>query len=316
MDKATRTTLSAAVRLQDAASALEEAIGDLNATQAKHDVTVKRILDMVKPRLDAQDAGGKAALSALGGRQSVQQRGLEKQKDGLARIRTRFEQKNAAFSDVIDRYLDRLVRLDSSSRERERMETAAYRIIERMIYDAWPGRQRIEQGEFFRQPEGSHSYIALDIPRFLKLLIQLDAALSLDPDYAAAAGRYRPVSFLEVGCGQGRNIVIARNSKLLLAEKFSGFDINPVMVEGGQTELGLADTLFVADALEFDYGDYDVVFSYRPMSDPELQLKLEQKMARTMRPGAYLMAPYAYDLDLHSELSRIDPEIEIWKKDG
>lgn len=316
MDKATRTTLSAAVRLQDAARALEEAIGDLNATQAKHDITVKRILDMVKPRLDAQDARGKAALSALGGRQTIQQRSLELQKDELTQKRTAFEQKNAAFSDVIDRYLDRLVRLDSSSRERERMETAAHRIIERMIYDAWPGRQRIEQGEFFRQPEGSHSYIALDIPRFLKLLIQLDAALSLDPDYAAAAGRYRPVSFLEVGCGQGRNIVIARNSKLLLAEKFSGFDINPVMVEGGQTELGLADTLFVADALEFDYGDYDVVFSYRPMSDPELQLQLEQKMARTMRPGAYLMAPYAYDLDLHSELSRIDPEIEIWKKDG
>lgn len=316
MDKATQATLAAAIRLHDSAKAIELAIAEMNATQAKHDANIKRILGLVKAQSSAFSASERAALSSLSGRHTVQQRTLEKQRQKLIRAREAFEQKNNAFSEIVDTYLNRLVMMDTTARDHQKLETAAYRVIERMILDAWPGRNPERDTEdYFEKPESSHSYIALDIPRFLKLLIQLDSALSLDPDYAVAAGRYRPVSFLEVGCGQGRNIIIARNSKLLLVEKFAGFDLNPIMVEGGRQNLGLAENLFVADALDFDYGTFDVVFSYRPISDANLQVQLEERMVRTMKPGAYLMAPYAYDLTLYPELSRLDPETEIWKKE-
>ena len=49
------------------------------------------------------------------------------------------------------------------------------------------------------------------------------------------------------------------------------------------------------DALEFDrYGDYDVVYMYRPLRDPELMKRLLRRIAAQLKPGAVMIDVY-YD---------------------
>ncbi|MFV0512960.1 MAG: class I SAM-dependent methyltransferase [Jhaorihella sp.] len=112
------------------------------------------------------------------------------------------------------------------------------------------------------------------------------------------APRYRAVSFLEVGCGSGRNLLLARASQLCRPERTAGFDINPVAIEIGRETFGPGEDLEVADALEYDYGGFDVICSFRPFRDFDLQRRLEAHMAATMRKDAYLVAPYSLDLGL------------------
>lgn len=162
--------------------------------------------------------------------------------------------------------------------------------------------------------KGAYDYIPLDIPSFLGLLIDIDRLLSNDADYVDATKRYRPVSFLEVGAGSGRNLVLARSSQLVLFRDVSGFDINPDLIQTGQRALGLQNSLQVGDALTFDYAPYDVLYSYRPMQDSDMQAKLESYMARSMRMNAYLLAPTAHDLSLCPELTPIAGAANIWKK--
>ena len=166
----------------------------------------------------------------------------------------------------------------------------------------------------FEVPEGSFDFIPIGIPDFLGLLIHLDKFLREDSDYACAEARYRSVSFLEVGCGPGRNVLLAKATELLLWKDVSGFDINRTQVEIGQVSMGLENDLFVADAMTFDYSPYDVIFSYRPFSDDDKQIALERYMVTSMRRGAYLLAPLAYDLSDFRELTLRGNGLDIWKK--
>lgn len=168
----------------------------------------------------------------------------------------------------------------------------------------------------FELPDGSYSYIPLNIVRFLDLLTATGELLSLDQDFAKPGQLYRPVRFLEVGCGTGRNVMIAQASQLLHLEACAGFDINSDQVETGRRAFGLADELSVADALTFDYSGFDVVYSYRPFENGKLQRQLEQRFAETMDTGAYLLSPLGFDLNLCPELTYIGAQGQIWKKTG
>jgi SAM-dependent methyltransferase len=102
-----------------------------------------------------------------------------------------------------------------------------------------------------------------------------------------------PFQFLDVGCGGG--------SKVLLAAGFfdaaDGLEFDPGYA-------GAARALFEAtgvtrcraiqgDALNFTgYGDYDVVYFYKPMSDKAKLGELEDRIVAGVRPGTVLIAPY------------------------
>jgi len=166
----------------------------------------------------------------------------------------------------------------------------------------------------YQVTDGAYDYIPLDISAFLSLLIDVDSLLSNDVDYADNTNRYRPVSFLEVGAGTGRNLVLAKTSQLVLLRDLQGFDINPDLIKSGLKTLGPEVKLHVDDALTFDYGSYDVIYSYRPMQDNKMQAVLETHMARSMRMTAYLLAPTAHDLYLCPELTPMLVSPHIWKK--
>lgn len=104
---------------------------------------------------------------------------------------------------------------------------------------------------------------------------------------------HRSASFLDVGCGVGLKLVQA-------AEFFDvvhGFEFDPdraaaahLLVERSRR---MHDRGFCADALTFDgYGDYDVIYAYKPLSDPELLQQMERRILAQVKPGCLLILPY------------------------
>lgn len=317
MQDANAAFQNAARQVRDAARRLDDAMTEAATTQAKHDDTVRRLVDLIKARDAKWDATARAALSALSGKQAVLQRRLRSLRATIDQSRSAYEAEARAFAEVSDFYTERLIMDRRQTRVARRREAALGHALDETIDNMWQRREQAgPDAADFTMPDTSFGYIPLELPRFLNLLLHLSETLALDPDYAARGGRYRPVSFLEVGCGQGRNLLIARNSKLLKLGRIAGFDLNAEMVAGGNAALGLDDALFVQDALDYDYGEFDIVFSYRPLSYNPLQQQLEAQMARTMRKGAYLLAPYPFDLTLYPEMTKISEDIEIWKKTG
>ncbi len=101
------------------------------------------------------------------------------------------------------------------------------------------------------------------------------------------------LSFLDVGCGAGLKLVQA-------AEFFDvvhGFDFDPdraaeaaLLVERSRR---INDRAFCDDALSFDrYGDFDVIYAYKPLSDPDLLGQMERRILEQAKPGALLILPY------------------------
>ncbi|MFT7593490.1 MAG: SAM-dependent methyltransferase [Paracoccaceae bacterium] len=125
--------------------------------------------------------------------------------------------------------------------------------------------------QVFDVHDGDYDYIPIDAPRFLTLLIHLDQLLAGDADYDADGQQYRPVTFPEVGCGPGSNLLLARHSNLVPFSALTGFDINPAQVALGQQAFGLDQDLHVADVMNYDYSAFDVVFCLRPFSDDKMQ---------------------------------------------
>lgn len=123
--------------------------------------------------------------------------------------------------------------------------------------------------------------------------------ISYDPELFAeklfACGANRAGAFLDVGCGTGE--------KAFLAYALGGFDaadgleydpktvaVAEYLLHGAATKQPYPIRVFCQDALEFTrYGDYDVVYMYRPMKPSALMRKLVARIATEMRVGAILM---------------------------
>ncbi len=235
---------------------------------------------------------------------------------GMNRLRRRFETALAKFRTAFVNHDIQLTDLQIGNGRVQRQNAALDRSLRYLIRTM--SQQLPEDTEFtgYEVPEESHEYIPIGVPYYLDMLCRLDGMLTLDPDYSDAEKRYRPVSFLEVGAGSGRNMMLAKSSEILLCNSVHGFDINPDQIAEGEQMFDLKGSLEVADALDFDYGGYDVIFSYRPFSDLSMQEKLEARMADTMLPSTYFVAPLSYDLSLYPELMPMDGRNDIWKKTG
>lgn len=108
-----------------------------------------------------------------------------------------------------------------------------------------------------------------------------------------AQRRNEPVRFLDVGCGGGLKVLTA----FRYFPETHGFDFDPAYVDAANHLLskddGLNCKVFEQDALTFEgYGNYDVVYFYRPISEETLLIEMEQAIATQARPGTVLVAPY------------------------
>lgn len=312
MDDATRILLNATIRLAEAGAALRDAAQDIEQEMAKTDKMVGRLIDIAKARQSDWDARAKSDFASLSARVGIAQRSSgavrRSQTEALGALGTEYRN----FADIADRYAEVASALQIAHRKRRSRELALTRIAEGVIRNRWTGEDAA--GEAYETPETSHSYITIALDRFVDLLLRTGTLLRLDPVYASAGGGTRKARFLEVGCGPGRIVVAAREARIIPWESLHGFDLNPDLVEAGRAGLGLTDELFVADALTVDYAPYDIIFSYRPLFDLDMQAELEARMVETMHPGAYLLAPYALDLDRYEALDHVGDDLEIWRK--
>ena len=308
--------LRAALRLGDALADLDAALAEQARLRRKIDDILRQANPLLTP-LDPNRTGPaeRARIRALTLRHTALQKSLDKAMQAETLARQRFEACRTDYADAFDRHSIAQADLHATLRQSHRQAAAIERSLLHLFETEWTATADRLSDTRFDMPQGSYSYIPLAIPRYLSMLCELDMQLSNDPAYAAEDDeRYRPVSFVEVGCGPGRNVIIAQSCGVCRFSHVSGFDIDSTAIDIGRRAFGLAPDLTVADAMTFDYRAYDVVFSFRPFSSDRMQGQLEAQIAATMRPGGYLLAPLSHDLGRYPALIPVDRSYDIWKK--
>ena len=122
-----------------------------------------------------------------------------------------------------------------------------------------------------------------------------------------ARGHSAPVRFLDMGCGGGTKVLTAS----AMFDVAHGADFQPLYVEQAKqffTKINADPELIMqADALAFDnYGDYDILYFYRPLKDLALATKMEKRVLDQVAPGTILIAP------LNATLGRADtPAVKV-----
>jgi SAM-dependent methyltransferase len=160
----------------------------------------------------------------------------------------------------------------------------------------------------------AYRYIPLSLDEFFETMFDLEGHLAQDPDYRHTDLAYRPCSFIEVGCGVGRNIYLLSATTRFHFDKIVGFDIVEAYVAAGQKYFGLGSNLFFADCLTFDYGGYDIIYFYRPFVDDDKQKLFETRLIDTSKVGAYIIGSGSEILDESRRLIRKDDGRRIWKR--
>jgi SAM-dependent methyltransferase len=128
--------------------------------------------------------------------------------------------------------------------------------------------------------------IPLSVGKFM-LMIHLAYRLTL------ARKQGPDLRFIDVGCGGGLKVALA-SQVFAVAE---GIDYDPAYVEVAERNFTVMRmsrcAVRQADGLTFeDYGKYDVIYFYQPMSDVEGLKTLERKIVGDARDGTILLAPY------------------------
>jgi SAM-dependent methyltransferase len=123
------------------------------------------------------------------------------------------------------------------------------------------------------QVDGWHAYEPLP---FWDFLAGLAAAAEM------TAGR----RLLDLGCGIGRNLALA----LHLGWRVAGIDHNPQYIEAARELLPEAD-LRVADILDEEEFDADLVYMYRPARGEELEAEVETFVLDHVTSGTVLFWP-------------------------
>ena len=95
---------------------------------------------------------------------------------------------------------------------------------------------------------------------------------------------------LDLGCGLGRNLSIAHH----LGWQVAGIDHNPQYAAAASELLPEADVR-VADILDEQDFDADVVYMYRPARGDELEGKVETHVLERVNPGTVMFWPTRHD---------------------
>ncbi len=162
---------------------------------------------------------------------------------------------------------------------------------------------------------GLHKYVRLDLRNFFPGLFMLETFLKADPDFQHPTHPHRPARFVDAGCGTGRIVALLRATDRFGFHEVCGFDLSEQLIARGRARYGLSERdLFVADAMEHDYGGHDVVYFFRPFEDEALQRAFENRVVATMPTGAYLLAFAQLGLDDDIRLERKDYVSGIYKK--
>lgn len=118
-----------------------------------------------------------------------------------------------------------------------------------------------------------------------------------------ALRRQRPLRFLDVGSGGGTKVLAATTC----FDVCDGLEYDAGTVTTGRRFLELLAPeqcrLIHGDALEFsNYGEYDVIYFYRPLIGPHRMAEMEQRIFDQASPGTVILAVGGiFTDDLHSK---------------
>jgi SAM-dependent methyltransferase len=124
-----------------------------------------------------------------------------------------------------------------------------------------------------------------DDPRLGYLPYQLSDFIAVLAEATAQAEGNR---FIDIGCGPGVKMAVA---SLLFGYKCDGIEYNPDMAfRAGQIDVGDETDIWIDDALTsgINYGEYDVLWLYRPFRDASQEQQLEERIHSEMKEGAIL----------------------------
>jgi SAM-dependent methyltransferase len=108
-----------------------------------------------------------------------------------------------------------------------------------------------------------------------------------------ALDKPRPLRFLDVGCGGGTKVFGAAS----FFERAEGLEFDSGYLAAAQWFLDRVHApqtrVYQADAQTFEkYGDYDVVYLYRPLRRDGDLANLEARIIEQVKPGTIIVAPY------------------------
>lgn len=180
-----------------------------------------------------------------------------------------------------------------------------------MLCSGWAVFDEAGRREPVDNPGGqAYPYIPYDLASYVELMVDLHHLLKEDPKLAVD-GTHRPVRFLEVGCGMGRNLLLLKRSGMPFVVE--GIDCAEQYLELGRKHFGLDRELIHHDARTFDYSPYDVVYVYRPFRDDAMELGLERRIMNQLRPGAYVVSPMGM-MDMKPAGFEAVWDYRVWRK--
>ena len=153
-----------------------------------------------------------------------------------------------------------------------------------------------------------YPFVAMDTRQVFAQLGFVSAFLGLDLDTPAS-----PMPrLLDVGCGIG--------NVLLIAEQF-GFDVYGIEKDAYPFQVAAKligeERVSQADIWSYEgYGEYEVVYYYRPFSGRVQQLRFEKLIEDTMKPGGILIANHKNSeaIGQDSRFEKLSPTLPIWRK--
>lgn len=102
-----------------------------------------------------------------------------------------------------------------------------------------------------------------------------------------------PSTFLDVGCGAGQKLLLARS----FFDRADGVELDENYTTAAlefHRRLATGSRVFKEDAFEFNgYGEYRVVYFFEPLVERDALLRLEERIVSGVRPGTILIAPYS-----------------------
>jgi hypothetical protein len=129
----------------------------------------------------------------------------------------------------------------------------------------------------------------LDIPLPMD---QFSAMLGAAYRLCLAQRKARSLRFLDLGCGGGTKVLAARTC----FETCHGLEYEARTVASGKKLLASLGAehckLMQGDAFAFaDYGEYDVIYFFRPLRSTEDMIEMEARVLAQVQPGTILMVP-------------------------
>ena len=176
-------------------------------------------------------------------------------------------------------------------------------VINRFI--AYHGHRSLKETQ--HRTAEAYPFVAMDTRQVFEQISFVHSHLQMEGKNAG-----RTFRFLDVGCGIG-NI-------LMVAEQY-GFDVFGFERDEASCRFALEimgkDQVEQEDAWEFDrYGDFDVVYFFRPCPEAGPQSKLEKMIEEKIKPGAILIANLRLgkSVDEDRRFTRLHDTFPIWQK--